>query len=330
VPEVVDINDNISTDDEVKSPITTKRFLPPSNAVPTFEQLLAHYQATAASSVRPTAATVTKDRSTSYTMVTPTKQVQKETPSFKSLAELGLTPGTSTLFSSTATTGRRQSRLRVVVVAGTGGASTLVFRCELSAARSNPMKGSWLEKVFADVLLLYPKWMAKLNFSRGIINWYHRNEQQLAQGKYPIRMFTIHLSDRPTLATLLRVGSQICDGLNNTKDNSDTIVVEPASYLWLPGVVVWSDVIGIQQSIDTIIVEKGEPQVGFFSEHAEFIHTFFRENEVPKDLLDVDGDMVPSTPTSRISNLQPVEFNLRSAEMISGTNSGAESNDEYS
>jgi hypothetical protein len=71
------------------------------------------------------------------------------------------------------------------------------------------------------------------------------------------------------------IGNQICEGLNNVDGNNNRRLINPNTFLWLPGKTVWLDVIGINESINTIVAVKGAAYMGFYSKNKEFVHTFF-------------------------------------------------------
>jgi hypothetical protein len=64
------------------------------------------------------------------------------------------------------------------------------------------------------------------------------------------------------------------------------ITVDPSTFFWKRGEVVWANVIGSQKAYDTIILMKGQPYPGFIQQNESFIYTYFHLGSIPDAVLE--------------------------------------------
>jgi hypothetical protein len=201
----------------------------------------------------------------------------------KSLADFGITAGLGSPYSPNRQNSPKQCKLRAVIINGTDNDATVVLRCELSPPSFST---NWTEKLFYDAIRRNETWTTMLNISPNTMHWFDGEILQVNNKGFAICLFTIYMSTFPPARLILDVAQHICEQLNNIEGNNMMITVDPSTFFWKRGEVVWADVIGSQKAYDTIILMKGQPYPGFFQQNESFIYTYFHRGSIPDTVLE--------------------------------------------
>ena len=181
--------------------------------------------------------------------------------------------------------GDKDSILRCVKIVHSDNSAALVFRCEPNN-ESNP---SWVEKMWFDAVRHKVEWVVKLNVEGQMLHWYHDDEAMLNNRGYDVRLFVIQCAEEPPVASIMKLARYISEKINEIPTNFTTITVVPDKFFWIPcsDNPVWSDVIGSDAALKTLVEKTGVPKAGYYEANHGTIHSYFRPHTFTLDLARV-------------------------------------------
>jgi hypothetical protein len=169
------------------------------------------------------------------------------------------------------------STIRVVKINGVNSDEfDLLFRCQ-SSREGQP---SWSEKVIVDAIKSSAVWCRNLNISSRIFNWYINDTLQMNSFGYPIRLFHIHFNTTFNEENVLQVLAHLCETVSSCPGNNEQLMLNIEDLYWDNGTSVWSDVIGVSNALNLIVMRKGRPYPGFYENNEDFILRYVRREDV--------------------------------------------------
>jgi hypothetical protein len=193
----------------------------------------------------------------------------------------------------------KEGYLKCCVIKAPSG-YTILFRLE----PRNPGQNTnyFGEKIFSDACKNGHPWTTTLDFIPTAFHWYHNNVKQQNSRGYEIRMFAIKAEgDVPNQQSFFGLGRVICNHLNNEHKNSTITTVDEANFFWIPLLddAVWSDVIGVDASLENLFKETGLPNDdSYFTRHQSVIYSYFQTGTFSTTLADrlhaPDSELHPS------------------------------------
>jgi hypothetical protein len=169
------------------------------------------------------------------------------------------------------------STIRVVKINGVSSDEfDLLFRCQ-SSREGQP---SWTEKVIVDAIKTSAVWCRNLNISSKIFNWYRNDTLQMNSFGYPIRLFHIHFNTTFNEENVLQLLLHLCETVSSCPGNNEQLILNVEDLYWENGTSVWSDVIGVSNALNLIVMRKGRPYPGFYEENEDFILRYVRREDV--------------------------------------------------
>jgi hypothetical protein len=138
---------------------------------------------------------------------------------------------------------------------------------------------SWAEKLIDDEIKGNTPWSIECNFQDGQLLYHLDNKKQLNTKGYGIRLFLTIIDGDFNLTRVIEMAEEITSYINTTKPaNYKLIHFDPANFFWITHTIVWSDILGGQQSYERIKTITDEtPSVGFYERHQELILNHFHD-----------------------------------------------------
>ena len=155
-----------------------------------------------------------------------------------------------------------------------GGGSIVVIRFEKSSGRGS----SWSERVLSEGIYKNESWTHGFGFDTKLWKWYDNDVPQLNSRGYPIRLFIIRLTTRPSVTVIYELGRRICDAVNAVPRNNTTLRIDESRFMWIPQPTAWQAVIGSSAAYDSLMNEL-DAQLpvddDFYHRNQEVIHSYF-------------------------------------------------------
>jgi hypothetical protein len=201
------------------------------------------------------------------------------------LAAIGISPAKSLPFAAQSRTSSvKDCLMKAVIIRGLNNSAAIVMRCAPIVTIPNSFNICWSEKVFVDALRNNETWTTEHSICHETQQWFHENIQMKNGKGYAIRLFVMYADNVPTHHSVAQYCESVCRCINSSHGNTTTISVNAQNMFWLPDNSVWSDVVGVQKSVELIVSEKGNPERGFYEENEELILTHFHDATLSVDL----------------------------------------------
>lgn len=147
------------------------------------------------------------------------------------------------------------SKLKFCVIQGSVE-SAMVFCFE--PLHPNNIKGPWAEKLLVDAVKANEKFVTDLRIEDDILYWFHNNEAQMSPINYGVRLFFVRTLQLPKDQSVVAFGKHLCKKLADLPRNWAKAFFDENDYFWLQQPVVWSDVIGTNAALRTLLsINKG-------------------------------------------------------------------------
>ena len=195
------------------------------------------------------------------------------------LSFFGIKPGKSPEGQGYMDHHRKDSILKAVILKDLDNTGTLLFFC----LPRDPEVSSWSEKTFFDCLRKGAAWVRQLNFASKCLFLFKDNEPVVNAKGHTLRMFQIKVSEVPPEESVIKLGRFIAKNIDEEPGNKTKLGVEPDNFFWLKD-AVWSDVIGIEASMDMIIEQAGPTCDGYYEKNKDLIHTHFSKHTLGMNL----------------------------------------------
>jgi hypothetical protein len=178
----------------------------------------------------------------------------------------------------------RNVYIKMCIVRGHGGNFNIVFRFQ----HQNPTAPCWPEKHCNDAVAKNrPEWVTMLNIDPRTLVWYDENVLMENDRKYGVKLFVIRAAGNvPAKQHLVELAQHIAAQLNNTRGNNTTTFVDEQSLFWKTENAVWSDVIGFDESLRSLLEETDtvHPFPGFYETNRDIILTYFHTGTFSQEL----------------------------------------------
>ena len=152
-----------------------------------------------------------------------------------------------------------------------------------------------------------PSFCKNLNVSRTWHSIYKNNEAACNISGYSFRAFKITTSTKPTRQVLIMLGNALCETLNGTRQNNNTVCVEKDNLFWLTqSNCVWVDIVGDSKAQEYLLEKLGDManKTNVYDQNKDLIHSHFHPNRLPSELnqiLGVQTEEMFHTPTQQDS-----------------------------
>jgi hypothetical protein len=197
----------------------------------------------------------------------------------RDLASFGLTaaPGRAEELIGLNNNHQNTAEIRIVIIEGINGQSDILFRCHPTGQGNR--NNSWCEKLVHDAVKGPDTWTNRFGMSKQVFTWFDNNIQQFNRAGFGIRLFHIPVTGNVEIESVVQLFSHMCDIITASPRNNERITVTRENLLWLPGRVVWSDVVGRSKALAMIKYQKGNPHPGYYEANEEFILTYVRGDD---------------------------------------------------
>ena len=176
----------------------------------------------------------------------------------------------------------RDSYIKMCLVKDGGESYAIVFRFEPKDPSN--VNGSWSEKTMFECIRSGTRFVRVLNVNTNVEFWYHDNEAVRNGKGYKIRLFSIDCDGCPGEDSLHGLANRICQEVNDIPGNNTTASIEEGELMWISGDAVWSDVVGVDRSLEKLLNETGQPEDGYYENNRDLIHAYFHPESLSMDL----------------------------------------------